>query len=79
MHDYPENSQQHSRMDFYHPTMVALEAMYPKVVSGGDIIIDDYGAYPEGAGKATDEFLDKMGLRVLLNRIDGSARLWIKY
>jgi hypothetical protein len=46
-------------------------------VSGGFVIIDDYGAY-EGCRKAVDEFMAKEGIRAYLNHIDYAGRYWIK-
>ena len=45
----------HIDVDLYAPTRLALECFFPKVVRGGVIILDDYGAMP-GANKAVDEF-----------------------
>jgi O-methyltransferase len=46
------------------------------VVSGGVVIIDDYGAW-QGARRAVDEFLvDKP--QIYLHRIDVTGRMFIK-
>jgi hypothetical protein len=42
--------------DFYDSTKYELEHFYPRVSSGGIVIIDDYGHW-KGARTATDEFL----------------------
>ena len=42
-------------MDWYDPTLAALENFYDRIETGGSIIIDDYGHH-SGARKATDEF-----------------------
>jgi hypothetical protein len=42
-------------VDLYEPTFCCLEMLYSKVVSGGIVILDDYGAFP-GANEAIDEF-----------------------
>lgn len=42
--------------DMYESTTLALEALYPRLSPGGYVIVDDYGAVPTGAGKATDDF-----------------------
>jgi O-methyltransferase len=44
--------------DWYESTKIYLDYLFDKVVSGGFIIIDDYGAY-SGCKKAVDEFLTK--------------------
>ena len=43
-------------VDLYGSTMYALENLFPRVVRGGVVILDDYEAFP-GAKKATDEYL----------------------
>lgn len=63
--------------DWYASTKVCLEHLYAKVVPGGFVIIDDYGAY-EGCRKAVDEFRGKMGVTAYLHHIDGESRYWIK-
>ena len=42
--------------DWYESTRAELDTLYPKVVSGGYIVIDDYYAW-QGSRVATDEFL----------------------
>jgi hypothetical protein len=61
--------------DFYESTKVELEVLYPRLVSGGVLIIDDYGHW-QGARKATDEYF--RGSRTLLVRLDSTARLVVK-
>jgi hypothetical protein len=62
--------------DFYASTRQELEYLYPLVVSGGVVIIDDYGFW-QGARQAVDEFLaDKP--EIFLHRIDASGRLLLK-
>ena len=62
--------------DFYQSTKHELATLYPRLVSGGVLIIDDYGYY-EGSRRAVDEFFHVHG-PVLLNRIDSDARIAIK-
>ena len=49
----------HLDMDLYEPTLAALEAFYPRIVSGGVVVLDEYGitAWP-GESKALEEFFD---------------------
>jgi hypothetical protein len=61
--------------DFYESTKAELETLYPRLVSGGVIIIDDYGAW-RGARKAVDEYF--RDAHPLLIRIDFTARLMVK-
>lgn len=63
--------------DFYSSTKVELETLYPRLVSGGAIAIDDYGMYP-GARRATDEFMAAQARRPLLHRIDGTVWAGVK-
>lgn len=44
--------------DFYDSTKIELEKLYPNVISGGIIIIDDYYSW-KGSKTATDEFIKK--------------------
>lgn len=63
--------------DFYESTAIEMEILYPRLVCGGVLIIDDYGHW-KGARKAVDEYLKKQQYRPLLNRIDYTGRLCIK-
>ncbi len=52
--------------DLYESTMVCLEYLYPKVVSGGVVIIDDYAL--DGANKAIhDYFRENMPEMILVD------------
>ena len=63
--------------DWYESTKHELEMLYDNLVTGGVIIIDDYGHW-SGAKKAVDEFIEKRGIRIFLNRIDYTGRIAIK-
>jgi O-methyltransferase len=63
--------------DWYASTRHELEQLYPRLVRGGVLIIDDYG-YWRGARKATDEFLATLRPRPLLQRIDYTGRICVK-
>lgn len=63
--------------DWYESTKHELEHLYPLLVSGGVLIIDDYGHW-EGARKAVDEYIESLKLQILLNRIDYTGRIAIK-
>jgi hypothetical protein len=43
-------------LDLYEPIKVALDHLFPLVVRGGVVILDDYEGFP-GAKKAVDEYL----------------------
>jgi hypothetical protein len=62
--------------DWYESTKHELEHLYPRLSSGGVLLLDDYG-YWEGAREAVDEFLDATGERLLLMRM-ASGRLAVK-
>ena len=63
--------------DWYESTKKELEALYPLLVNGGVLIIDDYGHF-EGAKKAVDEYFKKINQYPLMHRIDYTGRLIIK-
>jgi O-methyltransferase len=63
--------------DWYASTKICLEHLYDQVVSGGFVIVDDYGTY-EGCKKAVDEFLATRNLHVYLSHVDPDCRYWIK-
>ena len=63
--------------DWYESTRHELEHLYPRLVSGGVIIIDDYGHW-QGARKAMDEYLGGHRIPLLLNRVDYTARIGVK-
>ena len=63
--------------DYYSSTRVELEVLYPRLVAGGVLIIDDYGMF-EGARRATDEYFSSTYAVPMLNRIDGSVWAGIK-
>lgn len=61
--------------DWYESTKVELEVLYPRLVSGGILIIDDYGHW-RGSKKAVDEYF--AGKNIFLHRVDYTCRLLIK-
>lgn len=63
--------------DWYESTYHELVNLYPRVVGGGVVIIDDYGHW-NGCKKAVDEYIEKNNCRILLNRIDYTGRVFIK-
>jgi asparagine synthase (glutamine-hydrolysing) len=49
----------HVDCDWYRPVMTCLQRIEPRIIPGGRLVIDDYGAW-SGCRKAVDEyFLDK--------------------
>jgi hypothetical protein len=63
--------------DFYMSTKAELECLYRRLVPGGVLIVDDYGIF-QGARRATDEFLARLPVRPLLNRIDNGVWAGVK-
>jgi O-methyltransferase len=63
--------------DWYESTKHELVHLFPRLVPGGVLIIDDYGHW-QGARQAVDEYFAEMGLKPLLSRIDYTCRLMVK-
>ena len=63
--------------DWYESTRHEFEHLFPRLSTGGVLIIDDYGHW-KGSRQATDEYLEKHGVRMLLNRIDYTGRIGVK-
>jgi O-methyltransferase len=63
--------------DWYESTKHELIHLYPRLVKGGVLLIDDYGHW-QGARKAVDEYFGRPGSRVFMHRIDYTGRLIIK-
>lgn len=63
--------------DWYESTRHEMEHLFPRLVKGGVLIIDDYGHW-QGARKAVDEYIATNGLRIFLNRIDYTGRIAVK-
>lgn len=63
--------------DWYESTKHEMEHLFPRLVSGGVLIIDDYGHW-QGARKAIDEYLQNHHIQILLNRIDYTGRIAVK-
>jgi hypothetical protein len=63
--------------DWYESTRDELEHLFPLLVPGGVLILDDYGFWA-GQKKAVDEYFAAHGITLLLQRIDANARLAIK-
>ena len=53
----------HIDVDLFEPTKVCLEYLFPKLVKGGIVILDDYGAFP-GANKAIDEYFNNTDTKI---------------
>jgi len=60
--------------DFYDSTKIEMETLYPKVVPGGFLILDDYGHFT-GARRAVDEYFGAAAVPPFLHRLDYTGRL----
>jgi hypothetical protein len=63
--------------DWYESTKHELVHLFPRLVPGGVLIIDDYGHWA-GSKKAVDEYIAEQGIALLLNRIDYTGRVAVK-
>jgi O-methyltransferase len=66
-----------SATDWYESTQHEMQHLYPRLVEGGVLIVDDYGHW-EGARRAVDEYFTGLDRVPLLTPIDYTARLAIK-
>jgi O-methyltransferase len=63
--------------DWYESTRHELAQLYPRLIPGGILLIDDYGSW-QGARRAVDEFLAAASSPPLLSRIDSTGLIGIK-
>jgi hypothetical protein len=63
--------------DWYESTLHELVHLYPRLVDGGVLIIDDYGHW-EGCRRAVDEYFSTVAPPPMLGRLDYSGRLGVK-
>ncbi|WP_051296313.1 TylF/MycF/NovP-related O-methyltransferase [Eisenibacter elegans] len=61
--------------DWYSSTKHALETLYPRLASGGVLIIDDYGHW-QGCRRAVDEYFAQ--IPVFWHRVDYTCRMLVK-
>lgn len=64
--------------DWYTSTHHELTHLYPNLTTGGVLILDDYGHW-QGAKRAVDEYFTALNSKVLLNRIDYTGRICVKW
>lgn len=64
--------------DFYASTKHELEHLFPRLVKGGILIVDDYGHFL-GARKAVDEYFHAHDLRLFMHRVDYTSIIGIKF
>lgn len=63
--------------DWYESTRHELVHLFPRLVPGGVLVIDDYGHW-QGTRVATDEYLVENRISILLQRVDYTVRLGVK-
>ncbi len=64
--------------DFYDSTLIALQVLYPLLITGGVLILDDYGHW-DGARKAVDEyFAESVSIPLMIPIAGGGGRILIK-
>ena len=63
--------------DFYESSKHEMVHLFPRLVSGGVLLLDDYGHW-EGQRLAVDEYLAENKVRLLLNRLDYTGRIGVK-
>lgn len=63
--------------DWYASTRHELIHLFPLLVQGGVLILDDYGFW-KGQREAVDEYFREQGIAPLLQRIDDAGRLAIR-
>jgi O-methyltransferase len=63
--------------DLYESTIQALDALYPRLSSGGFCIIDDYYAL-KACEQAVTDYRQKHGISAEIEEIDGTGVLWRK-
>ena len=64
--------------DWFESTYHELNHLYPLLIKGGFLIIDDYG-YWKGAREAVDKYFKDNDVKIFMNRLDNSARAGIKF
>jgi hypothetical protein len=64
--------------DWYESTRHEMQHLFPRLVDGGVLIVDDYGHW-EGARRAVDEYFDTHRIGMLLHRLDYTGRIGIHH
>jgi predicted O-methyltransferase YrrM len=62
--------------DWFESTWHELVHLYPRLVPGGVLIVDDYGWW-RGAREAVDRYFAEHNIRMLLTRVDDTARMGV--
>jgi O-methyltransferase len=63
--------------DFYESSKHEMLHLFPQLVQGGVLVLDDYGHW-EGQRLAVEEYFAEHKVKMLLNRIDYTGRIGVK-
>jgi hypothetical protein len=63
--------------DFYESTLHELTHLYPRLATGGILLVDDYPT-ELGAVRAVNEYFDGLSFRPFMSRIDIQGRILVK-
>lgn len=63
--------------DWYASTRAELEHLWPRLVPGGVLLVDDYGHW-DGCRRAVDEYFEEHAIRMLFARSDYTGRMGVK-
>jgi O-methyltransferase len=63
--------------DWFESTWHELLHLYPRIVPGGVLIVDDYGWW-KGARQAVERYFAEYDVRMLLTRVDDTGRMGVK-
>ena len=65
--------------DMYESTIDGISALYPKVASGGYVIVDDYSnPQTPGCKAAVDDYRREHGINEPIDEIDWTGVFWKK-
>jgi len=63
--------------DWYESTYHELRYLFPRLLPGGVLLLDDYGHW-QGAREATDRYFAEVQTPILLSRVDYTGRVAVK-
>lgn len=63
--------------DWYESTRHEMQHLFPRLATGGILLIDDYGHW-KGSRKAVDEYLGAKNIHIMLTRLDYTGRMGVK-
>jgi hypothetical protein len=63
--------------DWFESTWHELVHLYPRLVPGGVLLVDDYGWW-RGAREAVDRYFAEQHIHMLFSRVDDTGRIGVK-